>query len=269
MYNVDLILQTNLVLNLFIRCIIIYFFLLIAMRLMGKRQLGELQPFELAITLVAAELACIPMSDYTIPIIYGIIPVFTLFLVHILITKIAVKSIRFRKVLNGSPIVVIDKGTILSKELKRLDMDANDLLEGLRGNGYFTPAEIECAIIETNGTMTVMPKFANKPVSNADMKVVGGQSELPITLIVEGRWMQINMAVAESYITKEQIFKALENLGYEQMDIFLLILTGETVFIQPMCGDAIIRSIAELSQEEYNKVANGEEKERSLSGGGN
>lgn len=96
-------------LNLFVRCIVIYFFLLIAMRLMGKRQLGELQPFELAITLVASELACIPMSDPTIPIIYGIIPVFTLFVVHIIITKLASGSLRFRKLLNGKPIVVIEK----------------------------------------------------------------------------------------------------------------------------------------------------------------
>ena len=259
--------QTIYVLNLFIRCIIIYFFLLIAMRLMGKRQLGELQPFELAITLVAAELACIPMTDYTIPIIYGIIPVFTLFLVHILITKFAVRSIRFRKVLNGSPIVVIDKGNILSKELKRLDMNANDLLEALRGNGYFTPAEIECAIVETNGTLTVMPKFANKPVSNADMKIVGGKSELPVTLIVEGRWLECNMMIAEAYVTKEQIFKILDNLGLEQGDVYLLTLSGESVFIQPLCGDAINRTVAELSQDFYNKVADGAQKEKALSGG--
>lgn len=98
-------------LNLFIRSLVLYFVLLVAMRLMGKRQLGELQPFELAITLVASDLVCIPMADASIPILYGVIPVFSLFLVHILITKLATKSIKFRKFLNGKPIIIIEKAT--------------------------------------------------------------------------------------------------------------------------------------------------------------
>ena len=110
-------------LSLFVRCIVIYFFLLVAMRLMGKRQLGELQPFEFAITLVASELACIPMGDPNIPIVYGIISVFTLFLVHIIITKLAVKSVRFRKVLNGKPVIVIERGNILPDIMKELNMN--------------------------------------------------------------------------------------------------------------------------------------------------
>lgn len=224
------------------------------MRLMGKRQLGELQPFEFAITLVAAELACIPMSDQTIPIIYGIIPVFTLFLVHLLITKVAVKSIRFRKVLNGSPLVVIDKGNILCDELKKLDMTANDLLEALRGNGYFTPAEVECAVVETNGTLTVMPKFANKPVSNADMKIDGGQSDLPITLIVEGHWLGNNIKIVDNCVSKERILKVLKNLNLSQKDIFLLTLTGESIFIQPFNNDSINRSIAEYPDDESEDI---------------
>lgn len=102
-------------LSLFVRCIVIYFFLLVAMRLMGKRQLGELQPFEFAITLVASELACIPMNDPTIPIIYGIIPVFTLFLVHIIMTKLAVKSVRFRKSSTANPLSSSKKATFYPK----------------------------------------------------------------------------------------------------------------------------------------------------------
>lgn len=155
-------------LNIFVRSIIIYFFLLVAMRLMGKRQLGELQPFEFAITLVASELACIPMSDPTIPIIYGIIPVFTLFIVHILITKLASKSIRFRRVLNGKPVVVIKQGNVLPDVMKELNMDTDDLMEALRGKDVFSPAEVEYAIIETNGGVTVLPKSQTRPLTPQD-----------------------------------------------------------------------------------------------------
>lgn len=218
---------------------------------MGKRQMGELQPFEFAITLVAAELACIPMADHTIPIIYGIIPVFTLFLVHLLITKMGVASIKFRKILNGSPAIVIDKGNILNAQMKKLDMDANDLLAALRESGYFSPGEVECAIVETDGTLTVMPKFANKPVTNADMNIVGGTAEIPVTLIVEGKWMECNYKAAEAKITREQLEKILQNLKLKQQDIFLLLLTGENVFIQPIQGSSVNRSIQELSEKQF------------------
>jgi uncharacterized membrane protein YcaP (DUF421 family) len=250
------------VLNLFIRAIVLYIFLLIAMRLMGKRQLGELQPFEFAITLVAAELACIPMADQTIPIIYGIIPVFTLFLVHILITKIGVKSMRFRKVLNGAPMIVIDKGNILNNHMKKLDMDANDLLASLRTSGYFTPAEVECAIVETNGMLTVLPKYANKPVSNADLNITGGTSQLPVTLIVNGKWLTVNEEALDNSVTRERVLKMLQNLNLEQKDIFLLTLAGETAFIQPFEGAAIFRTVAEIldgNAAEVNQKESAEE----------
>lgn len=108
-------------LNVLIRAIILYFFLLAAMRLMGKRQLSEFQPFEFAITLVAADLACIPMSDNTIPIIYGIIPIFTLVILHNLLTFFAIKSHRFRKLINGKPVILIGDGKSTATCLKNAE----------------------------------------------------------------------------------------------------------------------------------------------------
>lgn len=233
-------------LNLFIRCIVIYFFLLVAMRLMGKRQLGELQPFEFAITLVASELACIPMSDPTIPILYGIIPVFTLFLVHIIITKLAVKSVRFRKVLNGKPVIVIEKGNILPEVLKELDMNIDDLMAALRGSGYFNPCEVEYAIVETNGSMTVLPKSQNKPVSPEDLGLNTEPSEIPVTVMMEGDFLGCNMALVKG-ITKERIMKLLERLGFKKEDVLVLLLAGTSVFVQPYKGNSLK---AELSSEE-------------------
>lgn len=225
-------------LNLFVRCIVIYFFLLVAMRLMGKRQLGELQPFEFAITLVASDLACIPMSDPTIPIIYGIIPVFTLFVVHIIITKLASGSLRFRKLLNGKPIIVIERGNLLPDVLKELNMNIDDLLEALRSGGCFDPGEVEYAIIETNGTMTVLPKAQFKPLTPSDMGMAPEPAEMPVTVVMEGCFMGANLKGLRG-VDKERVLRLLDALGMKQSDILLLLVTGRKVFVQPYAGDSM------------------------------
>lgn len=225
-------------LNLFVRCIVIYFFLLVAMRLMGKRQLGELQPFEFAITLVASDLACIPMSDPTIPIVYGIIPVFTLFVVHIIITKLASGSLRFRKLLNGKPIIVIERGNLLPDVLKELNMNIDDLLEALRSGGCFDPGEVEYAIIETNGTMTVLPKAQFKPLTPSDMGMAPEPAEMPVTVVMEGCFMGANLKGLRG-VDKGRVLRLLDVLGMKQSDILLLLVTGRKVFVQPYAGDSM------------------------------
>lgn len=225
-------------LNLFVRCIVIYFFLLVAMRLMGKRQLGELQPFEFAITLVASDLACIPMSDPTIPVVYGIIPVFTLFVVHIIITKLASGSLRFRKLLNGKPIIVIERGNLLPDVLKELNMNIDDLLEALRSGGCFDPGEVEYAIIETNGTMTVLPKAQFKPLTPSDMGMAPEPAEMPVTVLMEGCFMGANLKGLRG-VDKERVLRLLDALGMKQSDILLLLVTGRKVFVQPYAGDSM------------------------------
>lgn len=225
-------------LNLFVRCIVIYFFLLVAMRLMGKRQLGELQPFEFAITLVASDLACIPMSDPTIPVVYGIIPVFTLFVVHIIITKLASGSLRFRKLLNGKPIVVIERGNLLPDVLKELNMNIDDLLEALRAGGYFDPGEVEYAIIETNGTMTVLPKSQFRPLTPADISVEAEPADMPVTVVMEGNFMGANMKGLQE-VDKKRVLRLLDGLGMRQSDVLLLLVTGNKVFVQPYVGDSM------------------------------
>ena len=190
------------------RSIIIYFFLFLSMRLMGKRQLGELQPFEFVITLVTSELACIPMSDPTIPIIYGILPVFTLFIAHLLITKIASKSVRFRRVINGKPVIIIEKGNILPQVMKELNMDADDLMEALRGKDIFNPADVEYAIIETNGSMTILPKNQSRPLCPDDIDLQIERAYLPVTLILEGNFLGNNLSATDG-MTKAHTAKAM------------------------------------------------------------
>lgn len=226
-------------LNIFLKTIILYVFLLIVMRLMGKRQLGELQAFEFAITLVAAELVCLPMSDPSMPIVYGIIPVFTLFILHLIITLISFKNLKFRKLVNGKPLILISEGSVDTTLMKKCSMNVNDLMEALRNAGYFNIGEVQYAILETNGQLSVMPKFANKPATTADLGLIEGGQELPYMIISEGKFMTENLdklGVAD----KDQIMSAARLYNLKQQDIFLLTLTqSKNLFIQPYGGSAI------------------------------
>ncbi len=229
-------------LNLFIRCLILYFVLLVAMRLMGKRQLGELQPFELAITLVASDLVCIPMADSSIPILYGIIPVFSLFLVHIIITKLATKSKKFRKFLNGKPIIIIQKGNILPDVMNELNLNVDDVMEALRGAGCFNPSEVEYAILETNGNMSVLQKSQNRPLSPSDVDINPQKAEIPVTVIMEGEFVGENLATLEGNI-KEDVLKYLDDIKLKQQDVLVLLVAGHDMFIQPYKGDYITSTL--------------------------
>lgn len=212
------------------------------MRLMGKRQLGELQPFELAITLVASELVCIPMADASIPILYGIIPVFTLFLVHILITKLATKSVKLRKFLNGKPVVVIEKGNILPDVMQELNMNVDDIMEALRGAGYFNPSEVEYAVLETNGNMSVLPKSANRPLTPTDVDMQADEAQLPITAIMEGEFIGENIGILDETI-KHRVLLYLDKINLCQHDVLVLLVSGNDVFIQPYKGDFITATL--------------------------
>lgn len=234
-------------LNLFIRSLVLYFVLLVAMRLMGKRQLGELQPFELAITLVASDLVCIPMADASIPILYGVIPVFSLFLVHILITKLATKSIKFRKFLNGKPIIIIEKGNILPDVMKELNLNIDDIMEALRGAGYFNPSEVEYAILETNGNLSVMPKSENRPLCPDDVDIKVDEAQIPVAVIMEGEFVAENLAKLDGS-TKEKMLQLLFNLNVKQQDVLVALVAGDDVFVQPYKDDYITTSLCPSTQ---------------------
>lgn len=145
----------------FIKSLIIYFVLLVAIRLMGKRTLSEMQPFELVITLAIAEVACIPINDPYIPFYSGIIPVITLCFLEVLISFISRKSLWARRVMSGSAMIVIDKNGINYGNLKKLNMNVHDLIETIHSSGYMDINEIEYAIIETNGKLSVVEKMCD------------------------------------------------------------------------------------------------------------
>ncbi|MBQ7653343.1 MAG: DUF421 domain-containing protein [Clostridia bacterium] len=224
-------------LTVLIRSIITYFLLLVIMRLMGKRQLSELQPFEFAITLIIAELACIPMAETQIPLMYGVIPIFTLFIVHLFITKIESKSLKFNKFLNGKPIVVMTPEGIDKRLLDKLDMSITDLLHALRSAGYFYPSQIAYAIIETNGKLSVLPKSEYSPVTPDLENMKREETSLPYPVICEGIFEHTNMERAG--VEKEQVMTLLEKQKINVKDVLLLSVNGNEVFLQPKKGKAL------------------------------
>ena len=141
-----------------LRCIILYFSVTIAVRIMGKRQIGELQPCELVITILISELASMPIQDTDMPILYGILPTITLAALEIAISTIALKSQSFRHLLYGKPITIIRDGKIDQKEMARARMTIDDLLEAMRTEGITNIRDIGYAVLETNGNVSVIER---------------------------------------------------------------------------------------------------------------
>ena len=167
---------------IFIRAIILFAVLLFVFRLMGKRQIGEMEPFELVITLVISELACIPMADRSIPITFGIVAILTMFVIHQFILILS-HSEKLQGIINGKPVMVINPNGIDIHSLKTLNMHVNDLLQAMRAAEYFSLEEVTYGIMETNGQLTV--------VANKDMEEK--QQTLPIPVILEGKFNEDNI----------------------------------------------------------------------------
>jgi uncharacterized membrane protein YcaP (DUF421 family) len=162
------------------------------MRLMGKRQIGELEPFELVITLIIADLATIPMAEQTIPIWYGIVPLLVICVIHFVATALTKKSQTVRNILSGKPVVVVDENGVVFAELKKLNISAEELMEALRNLDYFDLTEIQYAIIERNGKITVIPKAASMPATREDIKVAPEENEMFYCIIENGKVLKKN-----------------------------------------------------------------------------
>jgi conserved hypothetical protein len=194
---------------IFIRALILFAVLLFVFRLMGKRQIGEMEPFELVITLVISELACIPMADRSIPITFGVVAILTMFVIHQTILLLA-KSNAVQSLISGKPVMVIDSQGIDAKALAKLNMHVNDLLQAMRSVEYFSLEEVRYGIMETNGQLTIVP---NKQMS--DM-----QQTLPVPIITEGQWCDDDMQ--NNGFTKEKIVPLLAARKVKSKDVLLL-----------------------------------------------
>lgn len=166
-----------------IRTTIIFITLFITMRLMGKRQIGEMQPYEFIVTLIIADLACIPMADVSIPLTYGIISILGLFILHQVLSLLEQGGDIFRRVISGKPSVVINRDGIDMKELKKNNMGLDDLIESMRSGGYFSLDDVSYAIFESNGKLSTLQDGTKKTTSKS----------LPLLIVNDGKTVNKNL----------------------------------------------------------------------------
>jgi uncharacterized membrane protein YcaP (DUF421 family) len=219
--------------NLIIRTTILYIYLVCIMRLMGKRQLGQLQPVDLVIALMISELATLPMEDNRIPLIYAIVPITTLVILQIATSVIELKSEKLRTLLNGEPSVLVKDGKVDIRELKHLRYNLDDLLEELRLKGYFNLNEIHYAMMETNGDISVIPKTSSSPPNREDLNLKVEDEPLPIPVILDGNINYRNLTLMKKDMTWLEK-KLRENNIENPKDIFIAILysNSEKIFFQ-------------------------------------
>jgi len=177
----------------FVRTIILYLLIIVGIRLMGKRQVGELEPSELVLSLIIADLASVPMQDYGIPLLTGVIPILALLALTMILSVLTMKSVTFRSLLCGRPSVVIRDGKVDQQEMARNRLTVDELLEELRTKGHTDPAGIKYAVLETNGQLSVLPFAAQKPPTAQRLDLPVEESELPVVIISDGRLMEHNL----------------------------------------------------------------------------
>lgn len=176
-----------------IRTIVLYLLIVVGIRLLGKRQVGELEPSELTLALIIADLASVPMQDNGIPLLSGLIPIVVLLSVATILSVLSTKSIRFRTLLCGRPSVVVESGMVVEQELRKNRLTVDELLEELRIQGYSDLRTVRYAILETNGQLSVLPYVSEKPVTAAQMGLNPEEPGLPVILISDGRLLEENL----------------------------------------------------------------------------
>ena len=195
----------------FIRTVILVTLVVVGLRVMGKRQVGQLQPYELVIIILLSELAAIPIGNSGIPLAYAVIPILTLVVIHIFLSYISLKSEGARGIICGTPSVLIENGKIVEKELIRLRYNINELTEQLRAKNIPNIADVEFAILETSGHLSVIPKSQKRPVVPADMNLPTNYEGLPVTLIIDGFVFDKNLSKIS--LNREWLLEELQKFG--------------------------------------------------------
>lgn len=230
--------------NVIIKTALLYFFAMLVIRLMGKRQAGELQPFELIIAVMIAEVAATPMDGPGIPITYGIVPVIVLLLLHNAIAFVSIKSDKLRAFFSGKPSIVIHKGIICRAELKRLSYNLNDLLEQLRAKDVMNISDVHYAVLETNGELSVMLKPEKRGLTPEDMNISPANPGFCYDVILDGKLKPKNLE--QLGYTKDQLLKFMAANNFKRFGDIFLATSDETgtVLIQDYHGKQVTGSLA-------------------------
>ena len=225
--------------TLFFRGALLYLTMIVTMRALGKRQLGELEPYELAMTILLADLISSPMQSVSTPLVNGLLPVAAMFAVHGGITLASMRWDRFRALVSGKPALVINRGVIDQRELDRLCLSLSDLLEGLRGAGYLDPAEVGTAIVEANGSISAFPGGADRPPRASELNIDPGYEGLPLALIADGRVQPANLQRTGK--GREWLDGLLESRGLTAEKVFLASLDTQGRMTLQLRGGGVLR----------------------------
>ncbi len=206
--------------SIIIRTLIIYLAVVVGMRLMGKRQLGEMQPGELVVTILMSEVAAIPIEDAAVPLINGIIPIVVLVSLEIINSLLEMKSVRFRMITEGNPQTVIKNGELDQKQLKSLRLTVNDILAALRQKDVFDIDDVQYAVVETNGTLSVLlkPEKRNSTPKNYDKPEK--DNGIPCPVIIDGKTIPENFL--DTGVTVKEIKKKIQQEKLKEKDIILM-----------------------------------------------
>lgn len=208
-----------------IRTLILYAFIIVAIRLMGKRQISDMQPSELVVTLVVSDIASLPMQNTSQPLLSGVIPVMVLVALEILTSVIMMKSRRFRRLVCGNPVVVIEDGKLLQGQLRRLRMTTEDLFAQLRQQNIFSLADVQYCIVETNGMVSVLEKPQHRIPDAEEMGVAIEDNKLETVVISDGKLLRDGMELCQT--DSEQVKRLLEESGVRTEEVFLMTLDGK------------------------------------------
>ena len=214
------------------RTIVLYIFVTLGIRLMGKRQIGEMQPNELVVTLLISEIAAIPLQDTSQPILNGVVAIFMLVILEIIISVITMKSLYVRKIMNGKSAVIIKNGVIEQNMMRQVRMTVLDLVELLRGQDVFDISTVAYAVLEVNGNLSVLLKSSEQPVTVKDIDIKKEKATLPLPVISDGKIIRESLDALE--ISEDDIKSTVKKNRTDIKDVFLMTMDryGETSLIK-------------------------------------
>ncbi len=208
-----------------IRTVILYILVLIMIRVMGKRQISDLQTSELVVTLLISNIAVIPMQDTSLPLLSGVVPILLLVASEVILSWFMLKNSSFRSLICGKPQIIIDNGTLNQNKMKVLRISTEDLMEQLRQAGVFTLADVKYAILETNGKLSVLKKPQKESVTAEQMKITEYSDDFEVVIISDGEIAEGSMSIFG--ITQSWVNKTLKKNRVEVKDVFIMTVNSE------------------------------------------
>lgn len=204
------------------RTILLYVIVIISVRLMGKRQIGEMQPGELVVTLLISDIAAMPLQDTNQPVLFGVAAIFTLVTLEILMSVVALKSFFMRKLISGKSVILIKDGAVCEAELKKVRITVLDLVEMLRSQQIFDISDVSFAVLETGGNLSVLLKSKSQPATVGDLKIKKEPAKLPLPVVSDGKLLLESINALGT--TKKEVLRLLAQRHLKPSEVLIMTL---------------------------------------------